>query len=261
MIVLDQWRGPLHDHLVFFAADGEPAELARRCRPYESFRIRHALGVGDVTGARRVSESTTSTVDLRPEPDEIYRSMDAKSCRYEIRRAEKLDDRLTLRRNDAVAAEHFLSLFNELVAWRYTKPLSQRRFEQYLGVSDVFAAYVDEEPVAGHLVIRDRGAARLRLVFSVSTRFVEGPLQKLTGPVNRWLHWREMLLYRDEGYEAYDFGGVNPNSPIGRFKLSFGGGIEHGRNVLIAGTLAALPLAAFEAAEAARRRRGRRAPR
>jgi Acetyltransferase (GNAT) domain len=254
MIVLDQWRGPLHDHLVFFAAGEEPAELARRCRPHESFRIRHALGVAELPGARRVSESTTSTIDLRPEADAIYQAMDPKSCRYEIRKAGKLGDRLTVRRNDEPAAEHFLSLFNGLVARRYTKQLSRRRFERYLGTSDVFAAYVDGQPVAAHLVIRDREAARTRLIFSASTRFLEGPLQKLAGPVNRWLHWHELQVYRDEGYAAYDFGGVNPDSSIGRFKLSFGGGLEHGTNALVAGALATLPLAAFEAVESGLRR-------
>jgi len=257
MIVVDAWRGPFRDHLVFFADGDAVLELARACRPHELFRIRHALAVTRVERARHVGVGYTSCIDLRPDPDAIYHGMDAKSCRYEVRRAAKLGDRLVLRRNDVRSIDDFRPLFNDLIArTRYTRPLTARRYEQYRRFSDVFVAYVDDSPVAGHLVVRDPEAGRTRLVFSVSARFVEGPLRAISAPVNRWLHWQEMLAYREEGYSIYDFGGVNPDSPIGRFKLSFGGGVEQGTNLVLAGALAGPALGLAETA-LERRRRGR----
>jgi Acetyltransferase (GNAT) domain len=249
VIGLDRWVGPLRDHLVFCADGTDVAELARDCRPYDLYRIRHALGVPPSQPATRLRESVTSVVDLTQEPDSILGGMDAKSCRYEIRRAEKLGERLTLRRNDGAAARDFRRLLEGLIAHtRHVRPPSRRRYEQYRAVSDIAVAYVDGTPVAGHLVVRDPGARRTRLVFSASVRHEPGALQKLSGPVNRWLHWQELLLYREEGYGAYDFGGVNPQSPIGRFKLSFGGEMERGTNVVLAGSLALGPFRLLDAA-------------
>jgi hypothetical protein len=255
MISIDRWRGPLLDHLVFCAAGSDVAELAARCRPYELFRVRHALDAEPPRSARRTSQSLTAVIDLTREPEAIYRSLDAKSCRYEIRRAEKLGGRLSLRRNDARSRHDVRSLFNRLLAPRYTKPISRRRYAGYLPVADTIAAYVDDDPVAAHLLVRDPVAQRVRLVFSVSTRFEGSPHRHLAGPANRWLHWQELQLYRGEGFLAYDFGGLNPTSSIGRFKLSFGGVPEHGMNVLLAGAFAELPFRAAEHATAALVRR------
>jgi hypothetical protein len=254
VLTLDRWVGPLRDHLVFFADGKNVAELARGCRPYDLYRIRHALEVSPSQPATRLRESVTSVIDLTQEPDSILGGMDAKSCRYEIRRAEKLGERLTLQRNDAVAADDFRRLLEGLIEHtRHVRPPSRRRYEQYRAVSDIAVAYVDGTPVAGHLVARSADARRARLVFSASVRHEPGELQKLSGPVNRWLHWQELLLYRQEDYLAYDFGGVNPRSSIGRFKLSFGGEIERGTNVVLAGSLSVVPLRLLDAVEGRRR--------
>jgi hypothetical protein len=249
VISLDRWAGPLRDHLVFFADGTSVAELARSCRPHDLYRIRHALDVPASQPATRLRESVTSVIELDREPDSILAGMDAKSCRYEIRRAEKLGERLTLRRNDDPASRDFRRLLEGLIEHtRHVRPPSDRRYAQYRAVSDVAVAYVDDTAVAGHLVVHDPAASRVRLVFSASVRHEPGPFQKLSGPVNRWLHWQELLRYREDGYRAYDFGGVNPETPIGRFKLSFGGELERGTNVVLAGSLALGPLALLDAA-------------
>jgi hypothetical protein len=239
----------MRDHLVFFAHGDDVAGLARACRPYDLYRIRHAVDVPASQPATRLRESVTSVIDLAQEPDSILRGMDAKSCRYEIRRAEKLGERLTLRRGDRQADGDFRALLAGLIEHtHHIRPPTTRRYGQYLAVSDVAVAYVDGTPVAGHLVARDPAERRARLVFSASVRHEAGEFQRLSGPVNRWLHWQELLLYGREGYTAYDFGGVNPQSSIGRFKLSFGGELERGTNVVLAGSLARAPLAILDAA-------------
>ena len=73
--------------------------------------------------------------------------------------------------------------------------------------------------------------------------------------MNRWLHWREMLHYRDAGYATYDFGGGSSSSSIGRFKLSFGGVIEEGHSVAVEGSLVRGPVRSVEALQLLTRRR------
>jgi hypothetical protein len=239
VIEVTSWRGPVRDHLVFFAEPDEIKALATRRRPNDIFRVVHTLGTIDVPGARYVRESGTFCLDLRAQLDDLYRGMDAKSCRYEIRRADKLGARLELRRNEMRAESDFLSLYNDFVIRKgHIGKMGMRRYRQYSRVADVIVAYVDGTPIVGHLVVRDPDSARVRLVFSASVRLQDGPLKTLCGPVNRWLHWQELSIYRSESYVTYDFGGaVNPGGRIARFKRGFGGMLEIGQDVIVADSL------------------------
>jgi hypothetical protein len=183
--------------------------------------------------------------------------MEAKSCRYEIRRADKLGDRLRMDRGGPRARGDFFRLYNDFVAWKgYAKPMTSRRLGEYLEVSDALVAYVDDVPLAAHLVGVDRsGPGRVRLIFSASARFIDGEMGKLASPVNRWLHWQELQQYQSEGIATYDFGGGTNTSSIGRFKLSFGGVPEIGYDMQIVGALVRLPVLVRERASRPRRAR------
>ena len=259
MIVTSTWRGPFRDHQVFFPTTTELRALATACRPYEVFRSPHVVGTIDAIRTRIIDRSTTSCLDLTLPADTLLKNMSAKSCRYEIRRAEKLGDRLSFRTTDPTVRADYFELYNKFVEWKgYTKPITARRYERYLQIGDVMVAYLDGVPVAGHLLVADPDASRVRLVFSASARFDDGGPAERVGPVNRWLHWREMLHYRDAGYATYDFGGGSTSSSIGRFKLSFGGVIEEGHSVAVEGSLVRGPVRGVEAVQLfARRRRAR----
>jgi hypothetical protein len=98
-------------------------------------------------------------------------------------------------------------------------------------------------------------------VISASVRLEEGPHRASVSAVNRWLHWQEMLRYRDAGIATYDFGGVSPTSASAHFKLSFGGVLDEGRNVVVAGRVAGRMLAAVGAGSGDFRHRHRAAVR
>jgi lipid II:glycine glycyltransferase (peptidoglycan interpeptide bridge formation enzyme) len=251
-----EWRGPFRDHHVFFPTNAQLRALAAACRPYEVFRSPHVVGTIDPVRTRIVSPSVTSCIDLTLPVDTLLRNMSAKSCRYEIRRAEKLADRLEFRTGGTAVEADYLDLYNKFVEWKgYTKPISTRRYQRYLQIGEVTVAYLDGVAVAGHLLIADKDASRVRLIFSASARFEEGELPERVGPLNRWLHWREMLHYREAGFATYDFGGGSPTSSIGRFKLSFGGAMEEGHFVVVEGALVRGPVRSIEALQRLARRR------
>jgi hypothetical protein len=250
VIAVRTWRGPLLDHLVFFPTHDEVEELANGCRPFEVFRVRHANRIDDLR-VRRVSEDWTRCIDLRVGRDLLFAGMNS-TGRNEVRRADKLESRLELRRNDARSQADFFHLLSRFISLsHYTHPLSQHRYHQYLEVADVGVAYVDDIPVVGHLLLPDINTRCVRLTFSASIRILGGPKQNLIGQVNRWLHWQEFLWYLSAGYATYDWGGANLNSGIGAFKRTFGGEMRMGWNGLVAGALARPALAI---AEASRRR-------
>jgi hypothetical protein len=188
--------------------------------------------------------------------------MDPKSCRYEIRRADKLGARLSVRRDESQAVHDFTTLFDRLVDRRPFAPhMRPARLRRYLRVGNVVVAYLDHTPIVGHVVVVDPLSSRVRLVFSASSRLEEGPDRALVGPVNRWLHWWEMRRYREAGIATYDFGGVSPTSPAARFKLSFGGRLDEGRNLVVAGRTATRALTVVGARSGDFRRRRRAAAR
>jgi hypothetical protein len=226
------------------------------------YRFRHAAPDAWAESAVHEGPSCTTCVDLRPAPDDILAGFDAKSCRYEIRRADKLESRLTVRCDEPDAVRDFSRLYNAFVDRRRFSPRMRRtRLERYLRAGNLFVAYIDDEPIVGHVVVVDVLSARARLVFSASTRLEDGPHRASAGAVNRWLHWHEMREYRNAGIVTYDFGGVSPTSSSAHFKLSFGGALDEGRNVVVAGSAARRVLAAVGATSGDFRRRQRAAVR
>jgi hypothetical protein len=262
VLVVPAHKGPFRDHLVFFATARDVEIFSLRCKSLEVYRFRHAAPDAWAASALHEGPSCTTCVDLRPPRDEILQRFDAKSCRYEIRRAEKLGDRLELRRDERDSVRDFTRLYDAFVERRRFSPRMHRaRLERYLRVGNLFVAYLDDEPIVGHVVVVDALAARARLVFSASARLEAGPHRAHVSAVNRWLHWQEMCHYADAGITTYDFGGVSPTSASAPFKLSFGGALDEGRNVVLAGRVAGRALLAVGASSGDFRHRRRAAVR
>jgi hypothetical protein len=264
MLTVASQRGLLRDRLVFFADFDESRAIVERVVPHEVVRLRHALAdLRSLALQVPLSETRTSRIDLTRHPDVLLADM-SKTCRYEIRRAERIRGRFTIDAGER-ATEDFLGLYNEFVAWKgYTHPMRARRYQDYLAVSDVVVAYLDGEPLVGHLNLRDEQTRRVRIAFSASNRRGGDERRRLAAWVNRYLHWHELLMYRSAGFETYDFGGVGDGtSSVARFKLSFGGEAEVGHCCVVAGPLARGPVEAFERIAGVRRAmaRGRSARR
>jgi hypothetical protein len=120
-------------------------------------------------------------------------------------------------------------------------PVNRAALERYADCSDIFVAHLDDQGICGHVNLRDEQGGRERLLFSASRRFEDKEMARLAGILNCYLHWHEMLSYKEEGFRVYDLGGIalgeKPDAMgIDRFKSGFGGQtvIEH--NYLCAGS-------------------------
>lgn len=57
-------------------------------------------------------------------------------------------------------------------------------------------------------------------------RMSESPaFKRLLGQANRYLIWRSMIYFQEQGIQVYDMGGLTESANIRRFKLGFGGEI------------------------------------
>jgi hypothetical protein len=103
-----------------------------------------SVDLSDGPNILRRKLARTTCLDLKSGAGSLYRSMDAKSCRYEIRRAEKMADRISIRINDDVAQHDFLAIYNRFVAAKgYARSLSRHRLDRFRNVCDVFIIYLD----------------------------------------------------------------------------------------------------------------------
>jgi hypothetical protein len=240
MVVVDGQRLLWRDKLVFFPSIPESQKLLEMLRWNVIVRIRQmSVQLHEQSNLIQSRTFQTSCIDLTKDTGVIYHKMDSMTQRY-IRKAEKLRPRSVIRRNDNRSNQDFLQLYNNFVqAKGHTYPLSRLRFQDYLGVSDVWVIYFDDRPIAGRLLVRDDTVGRVRMILSPTSRLVSDEDARLSGTLNRYLHWHELMTYKDQGIELYDFGGIGDGtSTIAKFKLSFGGFPIQDYSYVFAGNLA-----------------------
>jgi hypothetical protein len=162
-------------------------------------------------------------IDLGRTEEELWHRLEPKSCRYEIRKAQKMEC-VILRNEETESAR---ALLNDSIRRQSYRPeLGQSEWDGLLPTHDVFLCKWEGMPLVVHLLMRDF-PGRARLVLSGSVDRNDPRFHKVVGPLNRLLHWHELLRYKAEGFGQYDFGGspIDKNSPqysITQFKLSFG---------------------------------------
>ena len=210
---------------VFFPQDDQLLELVTNLKFPSMLRV-FSFSTANLREVAPIASGAawTSFVDLSKGYDSIYAGMHA-SCRYKIRRAGKLGDRINIRMNTETARSDFFTLYNRFASAKGSlRALTPRRFSEYLPQADVFVLYFDDVPTCGRLVLRDIQSGTALMMYSATARLDAGADTITIGLLNRYLYWHEMKTYQDVGLQRYDFGGVGPNNPSAtRFKMSFGG--------------------------------------
>ena len=225
MVIIERKLLFLRDKLVFYPSQKELEELIKNLGNFEFLKVKETDVVlsEDRSFLINRGEFRTAFIDLRKDLDDIWKEMDKSSCRYEINKAKKWEDKIEITINQK--PDVFLKLYNDFVKKKkHIFPLSKNRLADYLGVSDFFLCYLDKTPLVGHLLLRDDKEKIVRLMFSTSKRLDSKDYDKLTGPLNRYLHWYEFGYYKKHGIEIYDMGGIGSGKgKVGRFKLTLGG--------------------------------------
>ena len=239
MVIIDRNLGGIVPYrAVFFPTDETLTELTERTKPTQMARL--FWTATELRNANRVvrhEKTATVCIDLSGTLEMLSKGV-AKNTRYEIRQAEKLGDRIRIERNGPELTDKFLALFNDFVR---SKPevaaINHSMLRRYEAHADIFMAYLDGNPVCGHVLLRDVEIGRARLLYSASRRFDDRETARLSGTLNRFLHWHEICAYREERFSAYDLGGIKEDKADGitQFKMSFGGDVVKEHTYLCAG--------------------------
>lgn len=163
--------------------------------------------------------------------------MKRKSCRYEIRRAEKMLNRVEIEINSAKANRDFLTVYNDFAKSKGLPGVSSLRLQEYSAHGETLVLYLEGEPLCGHLLLCDAEMGIVRLLYSGSRRLETPSDAAACGALNRYLHWHEMQRYHALGFSHFDFGGIRDvEDNFSRFKLSFGGTVVTEHYYLFGGT-------------------------
>ncbi|MFZ0921561.1 MAG: GNAT family N-acetyltransferase [Candidatus Acidiferrales bacterium] len=223
--------GLLRYRKVWFPSREAAHEISRSLRPNEVVRFFGASrNLGALPRLVRHRQLQTAWVDLAAGPDGILNGMKRKSCRYEIRRAEKMLDRVEIERSSPKAHRDFLAVYNDFAKTKRLPRFPAAWLREYSTHSETFVIYLNGEPLCCHFLLRDSEAGIVRLLYSGSRRLQTPEDAAACGALNRYLHWHEMQRYHSQGFATFDFGGIrDPEDHFSRFKLSFGGAVvtEH----------------------------------
>jgi hypothetical protein len=249
MVIVSQQRFLWHDKLVFFPSTDDFQKLHDELSSNGLLRIvQSSQPLPRGSHLIRSGTFTTSCIDLANDADQILAQM-AKKTRQYIRGAAKLLDRMEILRNQARSNRDFLTLYNDFAGLKgYAYPMSARRFRAYLAVSDVWVLYYDGRPIVGRLTIPDAKVGRAVQVMMGTARLNNAEDARLSGILNRYLTWHEILAYKERGFALYDLGGISDGtSTIAKFKLSFGGSWVQDLSYIYAGWPGKLAYKMYEA--------------
>jgi lipid II:glycine glycyltransferase (peptidoglycan interpeptide bridge formation enzyme) len=165
------------------------------------------------------------------------------SCRQRINRAERegvsrfyfgLDSCISIEK-----LEEFICLYNDFAKIKGLSLLSNKRLHDYNKLNKLILsqATLNNNILACHLYIHDN--SRVRGLKSVSRyrNSDDSKKRSLIGYANRWLHWNDMMTFKEVGFKEYDWGGISSDSElesINNFKRSFGGEQQLNYNFKIA---------------------------
>lgn len=194
-------------------------------------------------------EQTTLVNDLTEDEDSLLSKI-KKNCRYEIRRAEREGcyvDYYGVDQNSDYNSvlSGFRTTYNAMFS---TKGISGYAFNESMIKAGLKAGNViisvctsqDSQQKVYHAYLCDGNCTML--LYSASPLWNEGDkdLANLIGRMNKFLHWKDICWFRNQGYSKYEWGGIwsvdNPNG-IDRFKMEFGGEPEIYVNYTIARSL------------------------
>jgi hypothetical protein len=202
------------------------------------------LSVLEPTSDRPWKRRHTLIVDVTTDEDTLLDRM-AKGTRYKVRRAMNRDevDAESFPSPTGDVVRSFANYYDEFAASRSLPPVFRPRLDAMAQSHMLFLSKVSrraEPPLAWHAYAGWGGRAMLLYSASLFRDYGDSGERNMIGRANRYLHWRDMLWFKDAGYEAYDLGGVDisrlvpATARIAEFKQGFGGQLRSTNAVTVA---------------------------
>ena len=158
----------------------------------------------------------------------------SKDCRYKVRRADSKDGlALDWILDPKDRLEEFRQFFDAFAKQKSQEPCDQQWLQAACDAGQLVlsTASCNGEALVWHAYLTYGTSVWLQYTGSCF-RDKQNDYRALIGRANRWLHWQDMLHFKQSGTTRYDWGGMfeDETTPeragINTFKRSFGGRIE-----------------------------------
>ncbi len=181
----------------------------------------------------------TRVIDLSADSETVMNGF-SKSNRYKIRRGGR--DGLTLEHwfpPDAATVAQFCDFYDAFAALKGQSPVYRDKLTAMAqsGVLDLSCARdATGDVIVWHAHVRASSRARLLHTASLYRDSTDSGYRNMIGRANRYLHWQDMLRYKEDGVALYDVGGWyvgdtdEEKLQINKFKAEFGGYTETNYN-------------------------------
>jgi len=181
-------------------------------------------------------ERHTLVIDLATNEDRLLEQM-SKDTRYKIRRAMRKDPlrvAATVQPSSATIDE-FSDFYDRFASAQSVSPAFRPRLHALAHRGNLVLTTASDEDGAvlvQHAYVAARARSYMLYSASVLAQSADSSARNLIGRANRYLHWHDICLFRDRGYDVYDFGGLDvtgrseKTAGIAQFKRGFGGEVR-----------------------------------
>ncbi|HDR6269333.1 hypothetical protein PDJ95_01775 [Bacillus cereus] len=182
---------------------------------------------------------TTLISDLENDEEELFRKI-TKNGRNEINKSIREEIQFEVLDNNQL--DEFIQFYNEFALTKGLAPCNEITLHAYAQKDAlvITKAKFQGNDLVYHAYLMDE--SRTRLLYSASAfRNTEDKKERaMIGRANRFLHWKDILMFKEKGMKIYDWGGYSEAEEvraIAKFKAGFGGEIEYSYNSLLPVTL------------------------
>lgn len=173
-----------------------------------------------------IEEENNTIENNLTESLEIIFSKFKKNTQNEIRRAIKEGIELEIEKN----IEYFIKSYNKTAEKLNIQKISKEFIDSFTNNISIYKAIYKGETLIYHVLIHDISKKKVELLLSSRNYNFETNIEienKYYSFANRFLHYKELEVFKEKGYTIYDFGGYSEKDEklksITKFKLDFGG--------------------------------------
>lgn len=170
------------------------------------------------------NNSFTLQSDLTLSEENILKKFSS-TIRNEINRAEREGSIF----NSFENKENFISIYNDFALQRGIANVTLKKLEGYNNHLILTSSSIDGVITAVHSYLIDFEQKKVRLLHSGTQRFTKDLDRNMIARSNKFLHFKDLQKFKEEGFLIYDWGGLAYNTEdkglqgINKFKESFGG--------------------------------------
>ncbi|MDQ1144593.1 lipid II:glycine glycyltransferase (peptidoglycan interpeptide bridge formation enzyme) [Bacillus sp. SORGH_AS 510] len=171
-------------------------------------------------------------IDLEEDENLIYSKIH-KNTRYKINRAMNRDELLYFERSNPsdTEIEEFKLFFNPFAKERNIRSCDENKLKALRDQGALIISFITDKN--GNVLcyhVYQKEEQQGYLIYSASTRYniEDSGFRNLIGRANRYLHWKDILSFKEKGCKWYNFGGKilnkedNEGQNVNQFKLEFG---------------------------------------